>query len=180
MAIDIETIRPKRDNRTELIKAQTGRDRNKVNACPFDKDFRHLDENGYCRHLIGTSENKKTYEPMHRNPKDGRRQTKLRTEEVEEMVFFDDGTGKPKYEKVLRPIQEVLPKGAVLVPISTSYRVYFDIDKQNRKPDLKLMALNEIPKEVEKMLGEVAIEQNIVIDKGVQTMGGPEKPFIVA
>lgn len=39
-----------------------------VNVCPFGCADNNVDENGYCYHLVGTSDDKKTYEPMVLDP----------------------------------------------------------------------------------------------------------------
>ncbi len=89
----------------------------KVNVCPFGCDVRHLDDHGYCRHLVGTTDDaSKGYEPMVRD-KDGRRATKV------EMVPDEDMAGEDGLP-VLRPkLEPVLPDDK-LVRVTTSYRVY--------------------------------------------------------
>jgi hypothetical protein len=121
----------KPDMRSELIKAQAVAMGRKVNACPFhDADGakkcqeRHLDEHGYCRHLVGFSNDGKTYEPMVRNAM-GKRIVRPKMIEVEEIDSYDDD-GKPVMAKILKPTLSKVRPGDVLVRISTSFRVYRD------------------------------------------------------
>lgn len=72
-----------------------------VNTCPFGCRDHQIDQNGYCYHLIGTSDDKRTYEPM--VLKNGARWT--------------DGRKREK-------IQD----GDHVVRISNNFRVYRDIE----------------------------------------------------
>ena len=75
----------------------------KVNACPFGCEVSDLDELGYCRHLVGFTNDGKTMEPM-REGMDGRR-------------------------KVFGKESESVLKADKLIKITVSSRVYRDVDK---------------------------------------------------
>jgi hypothetical protein len=99
----------------------------KVNACPFGCTVRHLDDNGYCKHLVGfTTPGDKRFEPekgphlmepMHRDPRTGKRVVHCRMELDEENTLDPD-------EPVYRPILDPIPKDAVILVITASARVY--------------------------------------------------------
>ncbi len=103
--------RKKQDQRSALMKAkgivaQGG----VVNFCPFGCDDTQLDEHGYCKHLIGFTNDKKFYEPM---VWDATRQCR-----VVRVKMTVDEDGKPVPQ--LEPCQ----KGDKFVEISVSSRVY--------------------------------------------------------
>ena len=81
-----------------LMQAKAKSRGNKVNACPFGCDLEDLDDLGYCKHLVGFTTDKKTYEPMRRR-EDGRLQV---------------------YGEEKKPLQP----GDKLVEITLSHRVY--------------------------------------------------------
>lgn len=118
-------IENRKDTRSPLLcaqaKAGTG---DKVNFCPFGCEDKHLDEHGYCKHLVGFTNDGKAYEPMKRNAV-GRRVVQVPTKEVG-MEQDDDGVMQKVFAPVLPPVQ----KTDVLVPISVSSRVYRDVTKQ--------------------------------------------------
>lgn len=90
-------MRALRDNRTG----------EKVNVCPFDENIEHLDDNGYCEHLVGFTipGNPKKMEPyLPPHPETGRR--------------FVDGAD----------IQDVKPTDK-LIEITQSCRVYRNVKK---------------------------------------------------
>lgn len=123
------------DTRSELVKAQS-RAKGKVNACPFGCTLPQLDDNGYCRHLIGFTSDLKTYEPLVRETKinaatgekffTGRRIVRPATKEVEEVIEHDEETGKPIMGKVRVPVLSPILAGDKLVRITMCYRVYRD------------------------------------------------------
>lgn len=45
----------------KTLASMTGK---KANACPYNCEIQDLDESGYCDHLIGFSNDGKTFEPM--------------------------------------------------------------------------------------------------------------------
>jgi hypothetical protein len=80
----------------------------KVNFCPYGCQHDDLDDNGYCRHLIGFTTDGKVYEPMLLVR--GRRVVQARDV---------DGSD----------LRQPLVRGDRLEPISISSRVYRDVDK---------------------------------------------------
>lgn len=54
-------VAPKSPLMAAMAKASTGE---KVNACPFGCQVEDLDDNGYCDHLMGFTNDGKTMEPM--------------------------------------------------------------------------------------------------------------------
>jgi hypothetical protein len=113
----LEAVDPKRTKLTPLMWAKSrALSGAKVNACPFGCTPSHLDENGYCRHLVGFTNDGQFYEPMIRGT-DGRRVVRCKMEE-------DPDLSVPGEEKVLRPIRLAVEEGDQLVPISASSRVY--------------------------------------------------------
>lgn len=128
----LKPISARKDPRSPLLKASaaagvTGEQ--VVNACPFGCLDEQLDEHGYCCHLVGFTNDKKKMEPMvldHR----GKR--------VVQVPFVID---KGKKVPQLVPV----PKGATLIPISISWRVYDAAgeDPEELPPDPRLR--KEIP-----------------------------------
>src|SRR5580658_7945052 len=133
IAVDLHTM-PHLDNRSELLKLQGRTVKGKVNACPFGCGFKDLDEAGYCVHLIGFTDNGKTYEPMVRETvldkrtgklrATGRKVVRCRMVQVGTVPELDPETDETVMVPIFEPIQEKLQKGDQLVRISTSYRVY--------------------------------------------------------
>jgi hypothetical protein len=115
----LKPISARKDPRSLLIKAQcaagvTGEQ--VVNACPFGCLDENLDEHGYCCHLVGFTNDKKLMEPMVLD---------WRGKRVVQVPFHMD---RGKKIPDLLPI----PRGAKLVPIAISYRVY---DPNGQDPD---------------------------------------------
>lgn len=132
-AVDAPTI----DGRSDLLKAQSRASGRKVNACPYGCTFAKLDESCYCRHLIGFTNDKKTYEPHKRIG--GRRVVvvpMVATEEIAE--WSEDGDGPPVIERVMVPRLPLVKPDDVLIQISTSWRVYRDVDKLGKAPQPKM------------------------------------------
>ena len=117
------------DTRSELVKAQSRAVRGKVNACPFGCGFSKLDENGYCRHLIGFSNDQKTFEPMVYDPHTGRRVVKVARRETGQNPVAWNDDGVPVMEAVFELVPEKIQPDDVLVRITSSYRVYRDVGK---------------------------------------------------
>lgn len=105
----------RKDMRSDLMKKKakqtTGE---KVNACPFGCTLDDLDNNGYCDHLVGFTNDKKGMEPMIFDPEHDRRNVKV--------AMVREG-------KNLVPKLEPCLKGDKFVQISTSYRVYRNVDR---------------------------------------------------
>lgn len=88
----------------ELVKGDKG---SRTSFCPYGCTPEDLDENGYCRHLVGFSSDDKTMEPMVMDER-GRR-------------------------VVVGSKREPLRKTDKLVLITVSSRVYRDVDEEARK-----------------------------------------------
>lgn len=88
----------------------------KPNFCPFGCTPQHLDEHGYCDHLIGFTEDKKGYEPFVLDTNEKSRTFGQRRVQVE--------LRGPKHHriKVLKKIR----KTDKIVQITSSWRVYRD------------------------------------------------------
>lgn len=110
--MNIETLNlspaERRDTRSALLKAKAKASGGVVaEACPYGcKPDDGMDDLGYCRHLVGFSNDQKTYEPLVRMPNGMRR-----------IQLPRNSRGKPL------PLPEK-QKGDKFVRISTSYRVY--------------------------------------------------------
>lgn len=117
-------------NHSDLMKA-LGRASvgEKVNFCPFGCQEQHLDDHGYCRHLVGFTlpGDPTKYEPMVK--RNGKRvvqvpRPKVKVGADEEGDVFEDGP--PQY-------QDVLP-GDQLVRITHCSRVYRDQPQPAEQP----------------------------------------------
>lgn len=104
-----------------------------VNVCPFGCANKHLDQNGYCLHLVGFSADKETFEPMVRRG-GGRRvvQVKRRVEPA----GIDPATGETEYDEGDPQLEKVRP-GDQLVRITTCYRVYREGSPEKKKETAK-------------------------------------------
>lgn len=147
---------PETDQRSELLKAQSRAISGKVNACPFGCSFQQLDDHGYCRHLVGFSNDKKTFEPMIRDPQTGRRVVRCRSKVAREISQWGDD-GKPVMMDVPHPVLDHVLPGDALVRISTSYRVYRDVGKSGQGPELKAEYKEPTPEERDEMIRQQAI-----------------------
>ncbi len=109
--------RQKQDKRSDLMKAKALAPLGGVvNFCPFGCEDRDLDDHGYCRHLVGfTNDKSKGYEPM---VWDAMRQARVVRVRMEPGA---DGKQTP----MLEPCQ----KGDQFVQISISSRVYRKTDE---------------------------------------------------
>ncbi len=111
---------------SELMKAKAANTTGeKVNFCPFGCGDEELDDNGYCRHLVGFTNDGKTFEPMVR--KGGRRVVQVHRDRVEVVE------GGEKTFEFGPPVLEVVQKGDQLVKITISSRVYRDVGKELAK-----------------------------------------------
>jgi hypothetical protein len=108
-----------------LTKASMGE---AVNFCPYGCTDDQLDGNGYCRHLIGFTNDQKFYEPLIFLP-GGERVVRVPMKETGEVIRLPDVTKEMKKKPVLQPIRE----GDKLEQITVSYRVYRDVDKDLEK-----------------------------------------------
>lgn len=102
----LPTATPKKDMRSDLIKAKAVAGGLVVNACPFGCEEHELDAEGYCKHLVGfTLPGSRTqFEPL-----------KSRF----------DSNGKPTEHKYLdgKDLQTVMAED-VVEPVTVSARVY--------------------------------------------------------
>lgn len=113
-----------------------------VNLCPWnqgdDEQPGHLDDNGYCRHLVGfvTIDDKKHYEPMVRT-KGGKRVVRVKREKIPLPVNpeDDDDPGMPPQYDWGEPQLEDVRKGDQLVWITTTARVYREHPEQPQKAE---------------------------------------------
>lgn len=124
--------RMRADPLSPLMRAMAKRKKGeKINACPFGCADQHLDEHGYCRHLVGFTRDGKTYEPMFRTSQ-GRRVVRTRKRPVDDdMSDIDPIEDIENFTPVLEPILELVEEGDVLVRITIDSRVY---RKNPRKP----------------------------------------------
>lgn len=115
-----------------------------VNVCPFKCEDRHLDDHGYCHHLVGFTDaklrKKGLYEPLIRRKING-------------IVFrTNDGFGKQK-----------LQAGDKFCRITSSWRVYRDVKPSEddiarmKQADVELDEEEEEPEEEE--IGEEELEE---------------------
>lgn len=92
-----------------------------VNMCPFGCTEKQIDDHGYCRHLVGFTNDKATYEPMLR-VEGGRRRV-----QVPMVIDREESAGMEQGEQILKPDLPKCQKGDQFVQISTSWRVYRDV-----------------------------------------------------
>lgn len=94
----------------------------KVNFCPFGCGTHDLDEQGYCRHLVGFTTDGKSMEPL------------------AEVDRFGNPVATPGAgtRKVLGTRTTPVPQGAKLERITVSYRVYVEEPELERatRPEL--------------------------------------------
>lgn len=119
---------PKKDQRSKLVKSKERYAGQIVNACPFGCKDTELDEQMFCRHLVGfTDQDDPTiFYPMEyrqRYDKDGK-----------PLVTKDGKVSKSKRHRFVNgeDPQDVL-KGDKLVRVSISHRVYRDVDKKAKE-----------------------------------------------
>lgn len=159
------------DTRSELMKAK-GRAKGVVNVCPYGCDLVHLDEHGYCRHLVGFTTDRKSYEPLVREMRldpatgkqyfTGRRVIRQVMKQVDEVVDHDDETGKPIITKVGVPQRPAVLPGDRLIRVTISYRVYRDVnpDAARKRIEFTEMTQAERDGEIKKQfhIGEEVLE----------------------
>lgn len=80
-----------------------------INMCPFGCEVEDMDDNGYCDHLVGFTNDGKEYEPMIVDENNTRKVM---------VKMVKDGRGKEV------PLLEKVAPSDKLVKITTSYRVY--------------------------------------------------------
>ncbi len=105
----------------------------KVNACPFGCTVEEIDDQGYCRHLVGFTVpgNDKLYEPL--IVKRGRRRVEVRREKI---MLGDNPSGNGEDDWTWGPpVYENVQDKDQLVKITTSSRVYRDV-----KADIRALA----------------------------------------
>lgn len=109
--------KPKTSNASPLMQAQRRATAGRVvNACPFGCDDGDLDEHGYCRHLVG-------FTPP------GRRDV------YEHMPPPEEGAGVLRRAVDGNDVRKVQPSDK-LVRITTSCRVYRDVDLEREREEL--------------------------------------------
>lgn len=111
---------PSKDRRSKLIRSKEKYAGHIINACPFGCRDEQLDEQMYCKHLIGFTDmaDSEVFYPMVNRPalvKDG----KVIGSKRHRFVDGDD----PK---------ELMP-GDKIVTISVSHRVYRNVDKKPKE-----------------------------------------------
>ena len=114
-------------------KHKAARKGEKYNACPYGCQLDDLDDHGYCRHLIGFSNDQKTFEPMFVDPHRGERIIRPRMEIIKGTKKSRDRLGNPGDIK-RKPIWEEVKPTDKLIQITSSYRVYRDVDKVEPPP----------------------------------------------
>lgn len=155
-------------NLSPLMKAKAKAKSGKVvNFCPFGCADAELDTHGYCGHLIGTTNEPRSnqYEPMVYDEARGHRITKVRT-------------------KIFRgrevPVLEKMQSGDKLVRITTSYRVYRNVELP--RPDAEDVLDEDAPPESDpEMLAlerELAAEE-AALEAAERERGVPEKNVTV-
>ena len=95
----------------------------KVNLCPFGCQEEHLDEHGYCRHLVGFTNNGQTYEPMRRDPNTGRRSVQVKRSR---RACGVDDEGNEQFEEGPLELLPIKPTDKV-IQITTTARVYREL-----------------------------------------------------
>ncbi len=107
----LQPVQNRKNPLSKLMKAKAeSTNGEKVNACPFGCTIEDLDDNGYCHHLVGFTNDGKAMEPMVVDEKTQKRVVRVPLKD-----------GKP----ILAPVL----KGDHLEPISVSSRVYRDTAK---------------------------------------------------
>lgn len=138
MDVTVRTIRDKNPALSPLMekRAAVRSSGMVVNACPFNCEGDDLDEKGLCRHLIGYTNNteeecragKGQYEPL--VYEGDSRMVRVERERKPAM-----GPGGKKVTVEGKPILPPVLKSDKLVRITTSCRVYRDVDaEQTKKP----------------------------------------------
>lgn len=166
ISITVNEGKPQADPRSEflqkLYKAGGHAARGRVNACQFGCKEKDLDENGFCRHLVGFSPDGRNFEPMVKETRvdritglkvlTGRRITKPRMVQVDEIVEYDAERGVGIKMPVYKPEMEKVRKGDVLVRISSGYRVYRNVDNLVMQPTQRIDAREMSDEEKEEII----------------------------
>lgn len=127
--LEILIARPENrvDPRSPLMRARSKALKGqKINVCPFGCQERNLDHNGYCKHLIGFTRDKKTYEPL--VLRKGMRVVQVPMIGSGEMEQDDEGN---MVEILIPNPPPVLPTDKI-ARISDCWRVYRNVDEQQR------------------------------------------------
>lgn len=114
--------RAKREHLSPLLRAKAAT-QGVVCACPFGCGVEDCDDNGYCRHLVGYTTDKKSMEPM--VFEDGRYSIKCRREPIPGQRPHNPALGQ---EEKTRPVLDEVLEMDQLMQVSGSYRVYRDTD----------------------------------------------------
>jgi hypothetical protein len=103
----------RKDPRSNLVKRQTAEDTMAVEVCPFGCEKADMDGFGYCRHLIGFTNAQLAEGPV-KDAKGG---------EVELLTVEENSK-----RKVVSGKRAPLQRGDILIRITSSRRVYRDVD----------------------------------------------------
>jgi hypothetical protein len=177
--------KPQVDGRSDflkkLYKAGGHAARGRVNACQFGCREKDLDENGFCKHLVGFTSDGKNFEPMIKETKrdgsgnliaTGRKIVRPKQQQTSEVVEYDPETGPVKVP-VLEKVLEKVRKGDVLVWISTCARVYRDVEKLGERPTLSVEAREMSPEEQ-----EAAVKMQLDAKAAGGVVKAPETPAV--
>jgi hypothetical protein len=127
--LEILTARPENrvDPRSPLMRAKAKALKGqKINVCPFGCTERNLDHNGYCKHVVGFTRDKKTYEPL--VLRKGMRVVQVPMVDSGEMEQDDEGKMVP----IMVPDPPPLLPGDRICRISDCWRVYRKVKEQQR------------------------------------------------
>jgi hypothetical protein len=115
--------RAKRDHLSPLMRAKANSLQGEiVNACPFGCEDEELDRFGYCRHLVGFTD------------KVGPKDKALPAATYEPRIVLDDAHEDDERQMVNGRDPQPVRKDDVLMRITSSYRVYRDVDGKGREP----------------------------------------------
>jgi hypothetical protein len=131
--LDVLMAKPlgREDPRSPLMKAKAKAKIGQViNVCPYGCKGRQLDENGYCRHLVGFTRDKETYEPM--VMRKGRRRIEVPMRGTGEFQLGEDKEGNPIEEEIMEPDLPRMQPGDKICRVSDCYRVYRDVPLPQR------------------------------------------------
>jgi len=132
--LEVLTAKPENriDPRSPLMRAKSKALKGqKINVCPFGCKERNLDHNGYCKHVVGFTRDKRTYEPL--VLRKGMRRVEVPMIESGEMEMDDEG----KLVPIMVPDPPPLQPGDKVARISDCYRVYRKVEEQQRPEPAK-------------------------------------------
>lgn len=128
----------KKSQVSTLMRAKSKAGNKQVNACPYGCKTEHLDQSGYCRHLVGFTtpgdpgfgrgdpqsqdyqDGDLKMEPMVR-VEGGRRAVRVKMVPDKERSLDDEN------DPIMKPVLDPVLKGDRLEQITTSWRVYRDV-----------------------------------------------------